>query len=448
MSLPVGILSYGSNDPSIILKCSLRSRAAVAAPEIGSAGTITNASTARFDANFGFRPGETGNSGITFASVAGFQALDNCGQVSFDINREILCVDTRQSIGTNPSVQWTFVASNGTNYAAIRKIGGVPPPFGVKMHDAGDTQGLAYFHSDGKAEFVRVCLSWNAGSLALFVDGKRVNHWQTAPTRITRWVNQFQNICCMSFTSGGSPNRDGFMRDLLVSREPVHFFTQPEKRFAFLGHSFATTYTNDTTPSGINYDNSVGGYIRQHFNRSAFDVGIEAFGVGGGYWDPAITAFDIGDYAAATVAAKPNYIVCYGGTNDVGGGAYNDAGYLSGIQTALGIIASDAWAPKIERIVFMTTPSRSGIVTSWNDATRANILSSNAVIQTLPAWWNGTYPALAGKLVTADLFNAWGGMYPPRPVMGGQRSGAFDDLHPSSLGCKIIADLALQSLGF
>lgn len=447
MALPVGILPYESSDSSIIFKCSLKSPADVAAPEIGPAGTITNASTARFDPVLGFRPAESGNSGITFSSITGFESLDNCGQLSFEISRAVLCVDTRQSVGSNPgSVQWTLTHGNGSNYGAIRKVGGTPPSFVWRTRDSGDTQGLAYFHSEEKSEFVRLTYSWSGGTLRMFVDGKPVNHWSTAPSRITRWVNQFQNVHCMSFASGGSPNRDGYMRNLLIAKEPVAIFKNPNSRVTFLGHSFATSYSIDTAATPANYDNTVGSLLRQAAVSKGYDLDLSVAGVGGGYWDPAITAFDILDYVDDAMLTKPHFLVLYGGTNDVGGGSYTDAGYEAALQTALTTIGTDGWASNIRKIILFTTPSRSGLYTNWDDATRSRIDSSNAIIAALPAWWDATYPALAGKLVVEDLFAAWGGMYPARSVMVGQRTGSFDDLHPTSLGCSIIAELVSKHL--
>lgn len=442
MPAPVGILPFDSTDSSIILRTSLTSAASVAAPAVGPAGVIYG--TAHTFDSRGFRAAPTGNSGIRFSNPTGFAALDNAGQISFEISREVLCAlqSSVQSSGTNPGgPEWVLTwDAGGAEWGAMRKIGGVPSSWQVRTHNSGDTGSTLYVHSENKPEMVRVTTSWIGGLISMWIDGAPIPAWTTAPTRVTRWANQFQNISVMCFGTGSNPSRDGFMRNLIISSEPVMLPRHPLKRVAFLGHSFSVSYSANTV-NNLNYDVQIASELRKLCVARGFDVETNAFGVGGAYWDPAITAFDIRDYITAAMASLPNILVLFGGTNDVGGGSFNATTVDTEIKAALTTIAGNAAIGAVERIVFCTTPTRFGLSTGWTDVTRANIVAHNASIRALPVWWNATFPAQTGKLVVADAFSAWGGMDTTRQVMAGQRSGAFDDLHPNCLGSQIFAQI-------
>lgn len=445
MSAPLfGILPFESTDSSIILKCSLLSAAAVAAPAVGPAGTITNASTARFDPVLGFRPAESGNSGIAFANATGFADLDDAGQVSFEISRDVVCAlaSSVNSQGTNPGgVQWTMTHSNGTNYGALRKIGGTPSYYQLRPHNASDTGGVLYVHSENKADMVRITYSWNRGRYALFVDGRPVSVFSTTPTRAARWSNQWQTINLMSHTSGSSPERDGYMRNFILSREPAALFNNAQQRVAFLGHSFSVTYSNQGAVNVDNYDVTVATALRRHAIARGYDIEVGAYGVAGGYWVTALSATQIRAHVATAMASRPAVLVLYGATNDVGSPLFTAAAFEADMKTDLGTIAAHAAMPGVRRIVLLNTPSRYGATTDWNATARANILAANGVAGGLPAWWDATYPAYAGRLVVGDHFNAWGGMVPATTVMVGQRNGLFTNLHPSAVGCDVLAQL-------
>ena len=291
---------------------------------------------------------------------------------------------------------------------------------------------------------VRVTYSWVEGKYALFIDGRPISVWSTTPTKNARFANQWQNINLMAHTSGASPERDGYMRNVIVSKEPASIFVNPKRRFSFLGHSFSVTYTNQNTVNVDNYDVTVATALRKYAVARGYDLDIGAFGVGGGYWIPALSANQIRTHIPAALAFRPDILVLYGPTNDVSSPLYTTANFETEIKTDLGTIAAHAAMPGISKILFLNTPSRCGTSVDWNDTTKNNIISANAAIASLKSWWDATYPAYAGRLVPVDLFNAWGGMIPANSVMVGQRSGSLNNLHPSCYGSDIIAEVVAR----
>lgn len=436
-----GILPFDSDDSSIVLKCALTTAASVAAPAVGPAGTITG-SGHTFNGVYGFKPAAAGNSGITFTDSPGYANLDYAGQLSFEISREVVCANQSSvgSSGTSPGgVQWTLVWGNGTNTGSLRKVGGTPSSFQTRAHNSSDTASISYIHSENKDAMVRVTYSWLGANVWLWVDGKPVSAWTTAPTRNTLWADQFKNISVMSSSGGVNPERDGYMRNLIVSTKPANPPVHPGKRVAFLGHSFSVTYSN-LAVNNDNYEITIANELRKLAMKSGYDLDTAAFGIGGAYWDRSLTGLDIYDYVNTAMAYLPQYLVCYGPTNDVGNAGYVAGTTDSDIKLALGLVAAHNNINNLVKIIFCNTPSRYGLSdSSWSPSTQGNIRAANALIDLLPAYWNTTYPTQAGKLVVCDLFSAWGGMAPSAQVMVGQRAGTFANLHPSGLGCFIAA---------
>lgn len=438
-----GILPFDADDSSIILKCSLRTAASVAAPAVGPAGTITGVSHT-FDPQYGFRPADSGNSGILFSNATGFAALDNAGQLSYEISKRVATAlqASQQSDGTSPAgVQWQLVWGNGSNTGSIRKVSGSPSNLQLRTHNTGDTAGVLYIHSDDKPDMVRITYSWIGSKVMMFIDGKPVGTFSTTPTRNTRWSNQFQNIAVMAASGGVNPERDGYMRDLIISSRPVMLPVHQQKRVVFLGHSFSVTYS-DLAVNVNNYDVTVATELRKRALQRGYDLETRAFGVGGGYWDPALSTSDIRDYVATALAAMPNILVCYGPVNDVASASFNATTVDTEIKTDLTTVGNHAAMRSLDQILFVNVPSRAGGSAdgSFSEATRNNIVAANTNIDALPSWWNSTFPAYSGRLRAVDLFNAWGGMNPASNVMVGQRSGSLNNLHPSCLGIRIIAE--------
>lgn len=445
-----GILPFDTDDSSVILRCSLLSAAAVSAPAVGPAGTITG-TTHTFDSLLGFKPAASGNSGITFADPTGYADLDKAGQLSFEISREVVCANqsSTNSSGTSPGgVQWSLVWGNGSNTGTIRKVGGSPSNYQLRTHNASDTAGLVYIHSESKSDMVRVTYSWCGGIVRFFIDGMPIDSWSTLPTRNTSWANQFKNISVMSAASGVNPERDGYMRNLIVSSRPVVLPMNALHRIAFLGHSFSATYSV-LTVNVDNYHSTIASELRRLAAIRGYDVATNAFGVAGGYWDPALTALDIRDYIAAMLAWHPSELVLYGPTNDVANAGFVAATVDAAIKAALTTIANDARSVNIRRILFLNTPSRLGLNdATWSDTTKANLTAENINMAARPAWWDATFPTHAGKLVVGDLFTAWGELNPTNAVMVGQRSGLYTNLHPAVTGTRLTAELIAARLDF
>lgn len=449
-----GIIPFDSDDPSILLKSTLTSAASITSPLVGSAGSV-NGSGHTFDSTYGFKNPATGTSGVTWANLTGYQALDNAGQISFEIEREAVCAKATVygSTGDNPpadysgqTLAWVIVwtADGGTTYGNIRKSQGDANGLTIATKQAGETAGFVSLHTQLKPQFVRVTMSWRPGYFEMFIDGRPVS-FSTVPTRDLAWADQFKTIWLQHF-NGGNGVRGRYMRNILVSNKPVMLPKTQKIRVAFYGHSFSANYGLSNGSSA--YDDTMGQMLRGMYALRNSDVEINVDGVGGGYVISALTSagFQLRNstFINSLGARKANRILLMAGTNDVGNVGFSSGAYDTDFKAMLTAIDATHDRSFEQKILVCNVPTRNAETSTWSQTIADNITAANLVHAALPAWWNTNFAARTGQLIALDLFSAWGGMIPTDPVQTGQLSGASANLHPSGLGSQRIFELARQ----
>ena len=204
-----GPLPFSSDDSSILLKSTLQTAAAVTSPTIGSAGTIS-ASGITFAEGYGFKRAASGSCGITWSNLTGFEALDEAGQISFEIERAAICTagSAYGAVADATNLGWivTWTNDGGTTYGNLRTGSGDPSTNVLSFKNAGETNGSFQAHAQTKDDFVRVTITWNKGRVAFILDGA-VIAMGTAPTRSVAWANQFTTIWLMHFNQGNGIRR-------------------------------------------------------------------------------------------------------------------------------------------------------------------------------------------------------------------------------------------------
>jgi lysophospholipase L1-like esterase len=446
-----GPLPFSATDSSILLKSTLDSSSAVTAPLVGSAGTVSG--NVSFESGRGFLRTLGGSAAVTWSSLTGFQALDNAGQISFDIERSAIC--TRGSIyGSDADAQdfgWTVVwtPDGGTTFGSLRTGTGDPSTNILSFRNSGETNGGFQLHSQTKNDYVRVCISWNGANMSLFIDGVPIV-FGTAPTRNSRWANQFTALWLMHF-NGGNGIRNRYMRNLIVSTKSAVLPTHPLIRVAFYGHSFAANWVK--TNNQACYDDTFDQILNRRFALNGYQVACTANGVGGGYVISALTGASTqlrnSTYLNQLASRRATHIVVLAGTNDVSAAGFTRAAFDTDFKAMLTSIDSGHDRKFVQKIIVATVPSRNGDSSTWTADVQQRILEANDVIQALPAWWNSTFPARANQLQVVDLFNEWGGMNPPRGSMGvmaGLLPGATDNLHPVGAGTDALARLIFKEI--
>ena len=76
----------------------------------------------------------------------------------------------------------------------------------------------------------------------------------------------------------------------------------------------------------------------------------------------------------------------------------------------------------------------------------ASVKTLNAIIDSLPAWWDANNPSNTGKVTIADTLKAFGGESPLENVFVGQVAGTFTDYHPGAKGQAIMGETFAQAV--
>lgn len=453
-----GILPFNTDDPAVLLRSTLTSAASITSPLVGSGGTVVGSANT-FDPDLGMKLPFSGSGGATWANLTGYQTLDAAGQISFEVEAAGACANSTVygSMGDEPNrdyggqgLAWLIVwtSDGGTTYGRISKSNGDANVLTVATKNAGETNGAVALHTQNKAQFVRITLSWCGGTVALFVDGKPVT-FSTAPTRNVAWSNQFATIW-MGHFNGGNGTRLRYMRNLIIANKPVMMPRSQTKRIAFYGHSFAANYGEGASSSA--YDETTGQIL---LGRGAARRGMPTLtvdGAGGGYVISALTTspFQLQNttYLNSLKERRATDIVFFMGTNDVGNASFTSGAFDTDIKALLTTVNSGHDGSFTQRLWVGTVPTRNAETGTWNPATMpAKIIAANAIIAALPAWWNGAVPSRAGQLQVLDFFTLWGGMTPGLAVQTGQLPGASANLHPSPLGALIFANEIERAVG-
>ncbi|MCG3130179.1 MAG: hypothetical protein FLDDKLPJ_00928 [Phycisphaerae bacterium] len=435
-----GFLPYGADDGSVWLRLALTSEA-----EISSAGGVAQSGGALFDPVRGMKCSTTPSQGYLLTNLAGYEALDIEGQVSFEVEAGLFAQQdpTNGSSGIDTtshtqSICCLSARDPGNNYI---HLGGVTKSATAKWFRFGKATGNHnpnyyefgggildgvnagnYVFSPGRGDFVTVNLGWWGGRVGggriLAVDGM-VYEKETR----NDVASQFYRIYIGSLiASSGFQNDLAYMRNLQIStRRPV-FVCPPI--FGQLSIISDSLFAQDHL-TGTYKDRVAAGSLRQTAHQRGFRFGSVSADINGG--SGIIADSGLGTLAgnvAACLAKNPTVVLIQMGTNDTTSGASFDAdtwdtGYKSALTTLLA-------HPTVQRIVVGTVPSMQYNSTYNTSAHVTAVAAANAKVNALPSW--------DSRIVVADVFNALGGESPPDNVFIGQFTGANDNLHWHALG--------------
>lgn len=104
--------------------------------------------------------------------------------------------------------------------------------------------------------------------------------------------------------------------------------------------------------------------------------------------------------------------VLQGGTNDGGAlvaAATFESEYKARIEQVMG--ENGNTTTSVQRLICMTPPSRYASGEN-GQAIEDKIIAYQAIILSMPAWWDETYPARAGALKVVDMYEILGGQTP------------------------------------
>lgn len=443
--------------PEILLACSLASADDVAAPAVGSAGTVNG--TATFT-NGGMNPGSAGS--ITFSAFDTYTSLKHEGQIVVTVTTEHISIpdNTASVSGSEGEAKsasgylWTLRDSVPANQGYLN-VSSAEALVG-KLHTS-DTQSSALaVTTAGKDEFSEVCVSWKGTEGLILVNGGFFQSFTRA-----NFADVFASIRIgAGFDGVSTPNSNAIFKNIVISRKAVRFHQRYDRlSIGIFGNSFVSRA--DSAGGTPRYDNRGDGLLNRYFASQGWVCNRIVWSGFAGYTTGDDT-LNLSGEIDAFVQTRPHVAVLMSAENDTTNATARlttDANYKAFILKIMGKTAiSGVYYTQCKKTIVCNPGSLmqyASLYTAENIAGHAEV---GAIINALPAWWDALYPAEAGKVVVFDLHAALGGdsegnlnYQGALNAIGNAAGGGSatpvtpNDRHPSSLGNKVLFD-ALASM--
>lgn len=409
---------------------------------VSSAGLAPNAGSMSFIVNNASLEDE--GQIVCKVTTEHFGVPDNTGQVSF----------SKGEAKSASQYLWSFLSSAPANQgyfliSAAEALGG-------KLN-ASDTQStLLGMTTIGKAEFVEVCIWWKGTEWGVLIDGAT---FQTG-TR-ANFADVFHTINIGSaFNGTSSALTNGTIKDLVISNVSPRIQQRFNKvSLGIFGDSFTENFASlgGTPRYDIRGDALIHGLsYGWKFNRLNFD-GNPGFTVGD------TTSSDLSNEIDDFVLLQNDVAVIMAGNNDATTSTARpttEANYKDFIERIMGETAVGGIKyTNCRMVVIITAGSLTNNAAIDNALNQAGLLEVNAIINSLPAWWDATYPARTGLVRVIDLHSLLGGDSSTNENYQGYFNSigniadggsatptAQNDRHPSALGFYTVMKAIIKSL--
>lgn len=395
----MSIIKYGSNHPSIILQCDLKSAASVAA-----AGGVATGSPIYSDAGIDVNGGS-----IAFTNYPGNAALQYAFQISIDVPvAAIAAVDNSNypsgSTGyVFSSAKYILTGEDSSGADLFLVFIGADKRIEMRTHSS-DTALSGKTTSIGKDSYVTLTAWADGNRFGMFINGGLIY----SGIRAGRANSLYKLIVGAAWNGITQPLTGYPLKNLVVSRIAPRLSQNPDQGgIGIFGDSFAGNATDGNSAARLD------GSAKLTLERLCGDKRPRIYGQGyGGYTvcDTATTATNLSGVFNGFNATVPDIAVIMAVNNDV---TSNDAdafhattGTLANLKSWVTALSTNGKTKK----VIITTPGslrqNVSINTAANNVRRAAL---SDMILGLPAWWDTTYPMNKGFVKIFDLFSALGG---------------------------------------
>ena len=454
MTGSIGLLPYGSTNASVIFRRNLLARPTAAGTVTGDVGTCTvvdEGSGASYDPVAGLY--NIGTNAVILSAINGsstaMAALAAGGQIRFE-------VPTAWIACTNAISQGSSGGNVHGNERAVSFLGNpLPNPFyshdfySSNLNQLGQSSGygtnwatFTNYFSDaiGQGTYTAIVLAITGNKVQTYANGVLAS----TLTKLNTILLPFDSIVLGRYSGLGQNLNVGRIRNLQISNKPATFSVPRNlSSVAVFGDSYADA-TNIYQAGSYNLEKPM--TMRSILNASGWDWGSysnPAFGgrrvIGtDGTWRTADSAATyLAPNCVTMLASRPSVVIFQAGANDL---TQTDSMSQANFTTSLrgfveqcfglnGNVATDT-----RKIILCTTPW----APAFPDAAQAvlrkpDITKIFNAINSIPAWFNTTYPSRAGDVSVCDSFSAYGGFSPVPTYFD---SG--DLLHPSPSGRYIM----------
>lgn len=465
MNPSLGFLPYGSDDASVIFRRSLTklppANPVLADGDIGTCASVTVTGTADWDADDGFMLLTNGtNDGVVLATLTNAALLNPEGQIRFQVQTALIAADPSVAYGSSGGVAapgnqgligWRSDAdTNGSHRGSVTlNAKSIAASFGYGSNIAAIGGGANTYFNDAKSgAWTDIVITWSGRSKTLYVDGVWYGAVSDGAHALT---TQFNTFVLGRHPSAGSnyPLVSGRIRNLQISTKPVIFQKHPLLAHV---HVFGDSYASSVfAMSAANWFNmGAGAAFRGHLHRAGYTYGQYSQDSNSGASIIANGTNDLDDFYADCLNNYPTLVVLQAGANDLTEtGSLNAASFESSlkghIEYLMGlngnaattvkamVINSTPWAPQ-----YGSGGSGGTVPDEANALLRLpDILTIRNIVMDIPAWFDATYPTLAGHVVAFDMYAHFGNA---TENFGMSTADVYDYLHPNDLGHYVKAE--------
>lgn len=359
-----GIAKITDTGADILLSNQLRS-----ASDVTGEGQATGAvagSGATFDPALGLLTGATGR--VEFNSLIGNAVLDTQGQIVMTVSTGAIAKRDNGAFTTGtearlPDFTTLWAAASGgstTTEARVYTTGG--NMMLAQTSSSESANGLNIL-SANKPNQCEVCLSWDVSTVRLFVDGAIVNTWSRT-AEVGKFVD-FNIGDQMTADAPFAPAGAYYIRDVIISSEPVALTASPWATAGRFGDSFAVAVDDTNIP---NYDGAIDVALTKAFISAGFEPPVFSAKValsGGTLCDTANAPTNLSPLFPTIGAQNNDITFLFFGNNDQIVGTASVAEVTDGLTgTAANGAALLAQLTNESRIIILNAGSLANITTN------------------------------------------------------------------------------------
>ena len=424
-----GILPYGSDDDSIILRSSLKSAASITSPEIGTGGTVVDITGAtHFDSDMGILCDDDTNEGYaTWNTYDGYLATNNAGQLSIEVQSNYFAT-LEASVYTGRTVNETVTrylmsSSNQSATGGIYQywaLAAATDIFRIPKETSGGLATAFDMIAVPDGDFVTMTVSWQGDYADTYFNGMHVGR---ALRNKTTDIWKYLYIGNERTRTTGYGRLNYYARNLQISTRPVMFGTLANVRVSFVGDSLIGESDPETIPHTFT---EALGHVRAQdvfqgrLRQRGLQVQTYQQGVGGN------KISEVEARKAEIIADNPTHIVLQLGSNNTWAVAPVTA---AAFDTEYRALVNYFLQNGVQYVFCGTIPSvywDSALVPAEDfAATEARRIAYNEKIEAMTD--------ITG-VVVMDMSAELGGTYGDPYMFKGQVTGLQDDVHPSGFG--------------
>lgn len=406
------IRKFGDTGDDILLQCSLKSAAAVAA----AGGTVVD--TATMD-DTGLNPGSAGS--VTFTNYTGNAALQHEGQICFTATA-LPCCDADQSNIVSGSRGINLTAANyllagedptpGTD--RFRLYMADTNSINMRMHSS-ETAITKRISSIGKGATIDFCAWWDGKNFGLLAGGDGNGMAEIIPPspRLYPNLNSFYKLIVgAARNTTGTPFNGYRIKDLIVSRNSPRLALAGLSSIGFFGDSYVAQGVSTTQTT--KYDNTVKWQLEKLFASKGLAPRVFGNGYSGYTVCDKATNY-LSPYFAIFNATLPEIAVIMALNNDTVTTTASDAEYghaTTGSEARLKELILLLAANGRTRKLGITNPGSLRQEANLDTALNATRMAAiNTMLDALPAWYLANKPAnsVLAAVEILDLHAAMGG---------------------------------------